>query len=119
MSFANFKSVLVRSLRMLTLVFACTLLMFSNAFPALAISSSPSNLSEGEAHLDDIQMKSEEILKRDPLNMEETQAEANKGINEIQGAGDANDMSHPGNSRQAKTAADRVTEALEKATGRD
>jgi hypothetical protein len=118
MNFARAKSFLSRSARFLAIAFACTLLMFSNAFPAFAISSKPSNLTEGEAHLDDIQMKSEEILKKNPLNLEETQAEANKGINEVQGAGDANDMNRPSNSRQAKSAVEQVTEALENVTGK-
>ncbi|HEY9643624.1 MAG TPA: hypothetical protein V6C57_24255 [Coleofasciculaceae cyanobacterium] len=119
MNFAQLKSLLSRSVRFLTIAFACTLLLFSNAVPAFAIGSNSTDPREGSVHLDDIQAKSEEILKKDPLNMEETQSEANKGLNEIQGNADVNDMSRPSNSRQAKSAAEQVTEALKKVTGKD
>jgi hypothetical protein len=119
MNFEHFKSLLSRSARFLTIAFACTLLLFANAVPAFAISSAPTDPTEGTVHLDDIQTKSEEILKRDPLNMQETQSEANKGLNEIQGNADVNDMSRPSNSRQAKSAAEQVTDALKKVTGKD
>jgi hypothetical protein len=119
MNFDQLKSLLSRSVRFLTIAFACTFLLFSNAVPAFAIGSAPTDPREGTVHLDDIQAKSEEILKKDPLDMQETQSEANKGLNEIQGNADVNDMSRPSNSRQAKSAAEQVTDALKKVTGKD
>ena len=118
MNIARIKSLLSSSARFLLVAVTCTLLMFSNAFPAFA-SNVKSNPTEGSARLDDVQRKSEDILKRDPLNLEETQAEANKGLNEVQGGADANSMSRPSNSRKVESAAEKVERALEKATGRD
>jgi hypothetical protein len=119
MNIARIKSLLSNSARFLIVAVTCTLLMFSNAFPAFASGVAKSNPTEGSARLDDVQRKSEDILKRDPLNLEETQAEANKGLNEIQGSADANSMSRPSNSRKVESAAEKVERALEKATGRD
>lgn len=119
MNFTRFKSLIARSVRFLTIAFACSLLIFSNAFPAFAISTTKSDPTEGDAHLDEVQRKSEAVLKKDPLNLQETQAEANKGLNEIQGDADINDQNRPSNSRQAKSAAEQVERALEKVTGRD
>jgi hypothetical protein len=118
MNIARIKSLLSSSARFLIVAATCTFLMFSNAFPAFA-SGAKSNPTEGSARLDDVQRKSEEILKRDPLNLQETQAEANKGLNEIQGSADASSMSRPTNSRKVESAAEKVEKALEKATGRD
>ncbi|MBD3882931.1 hypothetical protein IFO70_14270 [Phormidium tenue FACHB-886] len=120
MNFSHFKSLIARSVRFLTIAFACSLLIFSNAFPAFAtISTTPSDPTEGDAHLDEIQRKSEALLKKDPLNLQETQTEANKGLNEVQGDADINGQNRPSNSRQAQSAAEQVERALEKVTGRD
>jgi len=112
------QSILFRSIRFIAIAFACTLIMFSDGVPAFAIGSAPSDPHAGSARLDNIQQKSEEILQNPPLNLEETQAEASKGINEIQGNSDINEMSRPSNSRRAQSAAEQVTKALEKATGK-
>jgi hypothetical protein len=119
MNISRIKSVLSNSARFLLVAVACTFLIFSNAFPAFANSSAKSDPTEGSARLDNVQRKSEDILKRDPLDLQETQAEANKGLNEIQGSADASSMSRPSNSRKAETPAEKVERALEKATGRD
>ena len=118
MNIARIKSLLSSSARFLVVAVACTLLIFSSAFPAFA-SGAKSNPTEGSARLDNVQRKSEDILKRDPLDLKETQAEANKGLNEIQGGADANQMSRPSNSRKVESAAEKVEKALEKVTGRD
>jgi hypothetical protein len=116
---ARIKSLLLNSARFLVVAVACTFLIFSSAFPALANSSAKSDPTEGSARLDDVQRKSEDILKRDPLDLQETQSEANKGLNEIQGNADASSMSRPSNSRRAESPAERAEKALEKAVGRD
>lgn len=118
MTFDRLKAVLSRSVRFLVIAFACTLMVFSNAFPAAAISSPKSDYSEGDAHLDMIQEKSEEVLKSRPLSLEQTQSEANKGVNEIQGAADVQDMKTPQNAKGV-TAEQQLERALEKVTGRD
>lgn len=105
------------TLRTVFVVFTCAVLIMSNAFPAAAISSSRSNPSQGEAPLDNIFEKSEEVTKAPPLSMEETQKRANEGINEIQGAADREQMYRPENSN-ATTGKDQLQNVLEKVTGK-
>lgn len=118
MNFASIKSIL-RPMRFLVIALACTVIFFSNILPAAAIGSNPTRPSEGSVQLDEIQRKSEEVTKADPLSLEETQREANKGINEIQGDSDKNQMFRPETSQQATSVEDRVEQFLEKVTGRD
>lgn len=118
MKFDRFISMAIRSIRALVIVFACAVFLLSNALPAAAIGSTPSRADEGDTRLDQIFRKSEEVTKAPPLNMEETQREANRGINEIQGSADKEQMSRPDNSRQATSVADQVEEALENLTGK-
>ncbi|HEY9629681.1 MAG TPA: hypothetical protein V6C84_20445 [Coleofasciculaceae cyanobacterium] len=118
MTITRIKSILSSSARFLAIAFACTLIMLSSVAPAFA-GGAPTDPRTGSARLDSIQEKSEEILQKPPLNLEETQAEAKKGINEIQGDSDIRDMSRPSNSRSVKSAAERVTEALENVTGKN
>lgn len=119
MSFNRFISAILRPVRFLIVAVACALIVFSNAYPAAAIGSVRSNPSEGEAHLDDIQRKSEEITKRDPLSLKETQREANKGLNEVQGRSNVQQMNRPSNSRQATSMGEKVKDALESVTGKN
>ncbi len=118
MNFSPLKAIL-RPMRVLVIAFACTVLFFSNMLPAAAIGSSQSRPSQGSVRMDEIQRKSEEVTKADPLSLEETQKEANKGINEIQGDANKDKMFRPENSRQATSVEEQVEHALEKVTGRD
>lgn len=116
MKFSRFISI---TLRTVLVAFTCALLIMSSALPAAAISSSRSNPSEGATRLDKIFEKSEEVTKADPLSMEETQREANQGLNEIQGGADVNQMNRPEDSSHATTAKDQLQNALERVTGKD
>jgi hypothetical protein len=114
----RFHSVLSRSIRFVVIMFACTVLLISNALPASAIGAPRTSTDKGSVQLDDIQAKSEEVTKAPPLSGGETQREANRGINEIQGDANKDQMFRPENSR-GTTVTDRVEEALENITGRD
>lgn len=111
-------SFILRSIRFVVIAFACAVLFVSNALPAAAIGAPRSNPTKGEEQLDTIQEKSEEVTKAPPLSGGETQREANKGINEVQGDANKDQMFRPENSR-GTTVTDRVEEALESITGRD
>jgi hypothetical protein len=120
MNFARFKSVVLNSVRFLVVAVACTLILFSNAYPAAAIGSSRSNTSQGETHLDEIYDKSEDILKGDnALSADKVKTEANRGINEVQGSADVKQMERPEDARNATSAAEQVERAFQKVTGRD
>ncbi|WP_416666516.1 hypothetical protein [Egbenema bharatensis] len=114
----NFSRIISNAIRAVLVVFICTLLVVSNAFPAAAIGSSQSNPTEGDTRLDEIFRKSEEVTKADPLSMEETQRRANEGLNEVQGAADVNQMYRPEDAPQATTGKDQLQNVLERATGK-
>lgn len=116
MSFIQNLTSFFRPIRVLTIAVACALLMFSNAFPAFAISSDRSKASDGEVQLDNIYEKSEDALRKGMPNMEEVQEESAKGFNEIQGDADMDKMSRPDNSGQATTAKEQAERALKKLT---
>lgn len=119
MKFADFIANVFRPVRLLIVASVCCLLFLVNILPAAAIGSSPSNPSEGATRLDEIYRKSEEVTKADPLSMEETQREANRGVNEIQGAADIHQMNRPENSGQATAVEEQVKRVLEKVKGED
>jgi len=114
----RFTSILSRSLRFVVIAFTCAVLFVSTALPASALGAPRTNTDKGSVQLDDIQAKSEEVTKAPPLSQEETQREANRGINEIQGDSNKDQMFRPENSR-GTTVTDRVEDALENITGRN
>ncbi len=109
-------SQLFRPIQIFMIAAVCSLVMFSNAVPAFAISSDRSSPTQGEVQLDDIYEKSEDALRKKMPNMQEVQEESAKGFNEIQGDADLDKMSRPDNSRQATTAKEQAERALKKAT---
>ncbi|GAB4383099.1 MAG: hypothetical protein Kow00121_44400 [Elainellaceae cyanobacterium] len=117
MNFARINSMILRSVRVLVVAFACAMLFFTNALPAAAISSTPSNYSKGEEPLDKIFEDSQDVTDSPPMSMEETQQRANEGINEIQGASDRERMYTPENS-EGTTAKDQAQNVLERITGK-
>lgn len=116
MNFGRLFSSTLRSLRVLMIAFACALVLFVNATPALAIGSTQSNPAEGETRLDEIFEKSEDMLKSDnALDADKVRQQANQGINEIQGSADVQQMNRPSNSQRATSAAEEVQQAVGKA----
>ncbi|MGG6296267.1 hypothetical protein ACQ4M4_17900 [Leptolyngbya sp. AN02str] len=110
---------LIKHVRVLVLTALCALMVFSNMAPAMAYGSDRSALDEGEAPINDIYRKSEEALRKEPRSMKELQNEAQKGINEVQGDADVNQMQRDDNSKQATTVKDRVEDALDNIFQRD
>lgn len=111
-------ALILRSIRFVVIAFTCAVLFVSNVQPASALGAPRAGSDKGSVQLDTIQEKSEEITKSPPLSGGETQREANKGINEVQGDANKDQMFRPENSR-GTTVTDRVEEALENITGRD
>ena len=94
MQYTKFNLSAQRLLRMLVAVCVCVFLFVSTAFPATAATSKP---TQGEENLTQIELKSQKAAQSDPYSREKTQAEANQGINEVQGAADADKMKRPDN----------------------
>jgi hypothetical protein len=104
----------LRPLRLLVALCACAFLIFANAVPAFAAKSDP---RQGEEQLLGIEAKSQEKALEQPSSRAETQAEANAGINEIQGAADKEKMYTPEKSARAGSVERNVQKSLEKVTG--
>lgn len=121
MNYSRFTKIILRFTQTLAIIFTCTLLIFSNAVPANAApantTQAKSDLTKGSERLDDVQKKSEEILRNPPLSMDRVQDESNKGLNEVQGDADIQDMSRPSNSRKATSIQEKAEQVLEKVTG--
>ncbi|MEP0912831.1 hypothetical protein NDI45_18120 [Leptolyngbya sp. GB1-A1] len=116
MNFRHRMAAVLRPIRTFLVTVTCALVLFMNAAPALAISSPPTDPAKGEPGLQDIFEKSEDALKSDDTLTMKVKDEANKGINEVQGAADKNDMYRPENSQQATDAETQVERALSKIT---
>jgi hypothetical protein len=108
-------SALIRPLRVVVAACVCAFLLFTAAAPAY--SNTTSNIRSGETNLLDIERKSQEAVTENPSNLKETQKEANKGLNEIQGDSDIDKMKRPENSK-GTSVEDKIEKALEKVTGK-
>ncbi|MCC5639420.1 hypothetical protein LC593_27075 [Nostoc sp. CHAB 5844] len=109
---------LLRPVRFLIVAFTCALLLFSNAFPALAIESSQSKPTDATTQLLETQKKTDEVGRSAPPGLKKVQEESNKGLNEVQGDADIDKMKRPENSQDATTVEDEVENLLEKVTGK-
>jgi hypothetical protein len=108
-----------RVMRFLVTVTLCMVMIFSftaNAFAASGMTSNPSSPKQGEAKLDEVYGKSEDALRNPPLSARQVESEANKGVNEVQGAADLEKMKSPENSGEATTVEEQVEKVLDKAT---
>jgi len=94
MSFISFNLPVKRLVRTLVAVCFCALLFVSNAFPAFAVTSSP---TKGEDKLLGIEKEAQEIVLENPMSLEETQEKTSKGPNEVQGDADIEKMKNPSN----------------------
>lgn len=124
MKFSQGFTAFVRFAKGLVIAGVCAVLLFTNAYPAMAIGSTPSQYSEGETQLDEILEESQDAIRpENALNSDKVIEKANKGLNEVQGDADVQQMNRPENSRQATSAAEQVQRALGKAVdkvkGRD
>lgn len=120
-------SALLRSLGLVVAGFACAFMLLSNVAPAYSLpnffgsdkatdSSSP---TKGEDQLLGIEEGAQKtaIRQQDLLSGEEVIEKSNEGINEVQGAADADKMKRPSNS-QGETIEDILQDKLEKAAGK-
>ncbi len=115
----------LRPVRFLVAVCVCAFLVFSYAFPAYSQpanispqpTSNPSSPQQGESNLLNIEREAQEAVLQDPYSGEKTQAKANEGLNELQGAADIDKMKRPENSA-ASSVEDKSKDFLEGLTGR-
>ena len=92
MSFSKLNNWLKSSVRLVVTVFVCGLLFIATANPAQATTS---KTTDGEASLNNIQKKTDDVAKSNPRGIDEITKEAQKGTNAVQGGADADKMVSP------------------------
>lgn len=92
MSFNKLNNWLKSSIRLVVTVFVCGLLFISTVNPVQAATS---KTTDGEASLNNIQKKTDDVAKSDPRGIDEITKEAQKGTNAVQGGADADKMISP------------------------
>lgn len=92
----------------------CLSLVTSFAFPAAAGTASP--VTKGEANLNKIQAKTDELAQQEPPSIKDIQDRTKGGINEVQGKADANKMISPEDAQGTTTLKDKIEHAFDKVT---
>ena len=93
----------------------CALIFFSNAFPAVAISSPKSAPEDSTTQLLKTQQNTDDITTKAPPGLKQVQNKANEGLNEIQGAADKDKMKRPENTPGSTTTVEEnILKTLEK-----
>ena len=92
MSFSKLNNWLKSSIRLVLTVFVCGLLFMATANPVQAATS---KTTDGEASLNRIQAKTDDVAKSNPRGLKEVTKEAQKGTNAVQGGADADKMVSP------------------------
>jgi apolipoprotein N-acyltransferase len=111
MLFNKLNNWLKKSFRLVLMVMVCGLLFISSAYPAHA---TPSKSTDGEANLNRIQAKTDKVARSNPQGLEEVTKEAQKGINEVQGAADKDKMISPEDASDATTVEEQAKGFLDK-----
>lgn len=117
MNFNRFKLPSVRPLRFVVAVLMCVMLLLSTALPAAAIGASKSSTEKGPEQLNEIQQKTQELTENNAPSNQRVINESNKGLNEVQGAANAENMNRPSNSQEATTVEEQVEGFLDNITG--
>lgn len=116
MLFNKLNNWLKNSIRLVLMVMVCGLLFISSAYPAQAAPTS--KLTDGEANLNRIQAKTDDVARSAPQGLEEVAKEAQKGINEVQGGADKDKMISPEDASNTTTVTDQAKGILDKLTNK-
>ena len=92
MLFNKLNNWLRSSIRLLLTVFVCGLMFVAVANPVQAATS---KATDGEASLNKIQDKTDDVAKSNPRGINEVTKEAQKGLNAVQGSADKSEMISP------------------------
>ena len=101
------------SFRVVLTVLICGLLFISSAYPAQAVTSSA---TDGEASLNKVQAKTDDVASSNPRGLEEVTKEAQKGLNAVQGGADASKMVSPEDASDATTIKEKAAGFIENLT---
>lgn len=92
MVFNKLSNWLRSSIRLVLTVCICGLLFISSAYPAQAVTS---KATDGEASLNRVQAKTDDVASSNPRGIKEVTKEAQKGLNAVQGGADKGKMVSP------------------------
>lgn len=96
----------------------CFSLITSFALPAAAglANNSSSSVNKGEANLNKIQAKTDELAQQEPPSLEEVEQRNKGGLNEVQGKADIGKMVSPEDAQGTVSPKDQIQKALDKLT---
>jgi hypothetical protein len=116
MKLFNIERFSIRPIRLVVTVLITAFMLLTTTVPAFAFGTSRSKPTDGTAQLGNIERESQKVAesKVAPGSMEESEARAQGGINEVQGDADKDKMSRPSNSQDATTIRDEIGKALKK-----
>ena len=100
------------SLRLALTAIVCGLLFISSVYPAQAATS---KTTEGEASLNRIQAKTDDVARSNPRGIKEVTKESQKGLNAVQGSKDQEKMVSP-EEADATSVKDKAANFLENLT---
>lgn len=113
MLFNKLNNWLRSSFRLVLTAFICGLLFISSAYPAQAATS---RTTDGEANLNRIQDKTDDVARSNPRGLKEVTKEAQKGLNAVQGGADRNKMIDPEDASDVTTIQEKAANFLENIT---
>ncbi|WP_404789490.1 hypothetical protein [Altericista sp. CCNU0014] len=121
MKLFNMGRFVFRPVRLVATILVSAFVFLTAAVPAFAFGTTPSSPTDATAQLGNIEREAQKVAesKVAPGSMQESEARAQGGINEVQGDADKDKMSRPSNSKDATTIRDEIGQALKKATNQD
>ena len=112
MLFHKLNNWLKSSIRLFITVFVCGLFMLSAVSPVQAATS---KATDGEASLNRIQAKTDDVARSNPRGMKEVSKKAQNGLNGVQGSADKGKMVSPEDSN-ATTVREQAAKILDNLT---
>ncbi|MCM1981692.1 hypothetical protein [Lyngbya confervoides] len=109
----------LRALKLMAIAFAFSIFIMANATPAFAFGSSKTSPQEGEASLNQIREKSEQVSDSQPRSLKEVQSVAKGGLNGVQGSADKEKMIQPEDAPEASTVRDDIESGIKSILGQD
>lgn len=113
MLFKQLNNWLKNSFRLVLTTIVCGLLFISSVNPAQAVTSKS---TEGEANLNKIQEKTEDVARSNPRGINEVTKEAQKGLNAVQAGADKEKMVDPEEASDATTITDKAANFFDNLT---
>lgn len=118
MLISKINTILKNSVCFILSVVLCFSLLTAFTAPASAnlANNSSSSVNKGEANLNKIQEKTDELAQQEPPSLEQVEARSKQGINEVQGGADVGKMISPEDAQGTVSPKDQIQKVLDKVT---